>query len=133
GQIRRSLGDARSATVVLGEGLALLVDDLVPHRMGRAFHPALSLRTTLIRALIELGEFERAKDVGREVVDLAESLRHTGGIVMAYQAASRLPMAQGRFADAIPHLERALELSRQAGIPFSESVTVGYLGHAYTM
>ena len=133
GQIRRSLGDFRGAVVVLSEALALLVGDLTRTRMGRAFHPALSLRSNLVTCLGELGDFDRATAVAREGVDLAESLRHAGGLVVASGSAARLLIAQGHFADAIPPLERALELSRQTGIPFLESANAGNLGHAYTM
>jgi len=83
--------------------------------------------------LVELGEFERAAAVVDEIVDIAESLRHVAGLVVASATASRLLIAQGRFADAIPPLERALELSRQTGIPVLESINSGTLGHAYTM
>ena len=133
GQIRRSLGDFRGAAAVLSEALALLVGDLERQRLNRAFYPAISLRSTLGACLVDLGEFERATAVAHEAVDIAESLRHAAGLVVASGSASRLLIAQGRFADAIPPIERALELSRQAGIPLLESAAAGNLGHAYTM
>jgi tetratricopeptide (TPR) repeat protein len=133
GQIRRSLGDSRDAAAVLSEALALLVGDLVRQRLDRAFYPAISLRSNLVMCLVELGEFERATAVAREVVDIAESLGHAAGLVVAFTTTSRVLIAQGRFADAIPPFERALELSRQADIPVLESVAAGNLGHAYTM
>jgi tetratricopeptide (TPR) repeat protein len=132
GQIRRSLGDYRGAAAVLSRALALLVGDLARQRLNRAFHPAITVRSNLVACLIELGEFARAEPTAYEALAIAESLGHAAGVVVALGASAGPLIGQGRFADAIPHLERALALARQAG-PFLESAAGGNLGHAYTM
>jgi tetratricopeptide (TPR) repeat protein len=133
GLIRGSLGDYQGAVAPLSEALTLLVGDLAWQRLDRAFHPAISLRTTLVGCLLELGEFARARTVAQDAVDVAESLRHAGGLVLAFSTASRCSMGEGRFADAVPLLERALDLSCQAAIPYLEANMAGRLGHAYAM
>jgi tetratricopeptide (TPR) repeat protein len=124
------LGDYQQALAVLHDALGS-VDALPAHaRLGAAL-PAVTLRHSLTRTLAELGRFDDGVRHGQEAVHLADAAGHPFSLVQACRSLGCLHLARGSVARALPLLERALAVCRDADLPYSVPYTISALGCAY--
>jgi tetratricopeptide (TPR) repeat protein len=80
-----------------------------------------------------LGEFTEAMTHAEDALRLAREVDHAGSLVYAYRSLGFVSLRLGAISQAIPALERALELCRVAGISILFDVTAAHLGYAYTL
>jgi class 3 adenylate cyclase/tetratricopeptide (TPR) repeat protein len=131
GQISRSIGDYREGVAVLERAMELLGGDLGLQRLSAVIYPFVSVHNTLSNCLVELGEFDRAKAATSEALRFAEMKRHLGSVMMARGGTGFVLLTRGAFLEAIPWLERAVEISRQPGLASFYAVIGARLGLAY--
>jgi len=90
-------------------------------------------RARLVWCLAELGEFAEAMACGEEAVRIAREVDHTGSLVYAYQTLGFVQLRRGAIPQAVPPLERAVELCRAAQVRNLFDLTAAHLGHAYAL
>jgi tetratricopeptide (TPR) repeat protein len=81
----------------------------------------------------ELGTFAEGKAFGEEGLRIAKAVGHTGSLMLALWGFGLLALRQGNLSDALPFLERAMDLCRQVDIPLWFPRTAAALGAAYTL
>jgi len=87
----------------------------------------------LERCLVELGEFAEASLHGREALQIAEAVGQPYDVILACRANAHPQLVRGSVGDAMPFLERAVELCRSWNVRFLLSDTVTTLGSAYVL
>ena len=90
-------------------------------------------RTWLVLCLSELGDFEEALRRAHEAVELAESADHPFSLTSAFAGLGRVHLRRGRLDEAIPALERALELSTRWSIGLWAPILGSVLGYGYAL
>ncbi|HTS93688.1 MAG TPA: adenylate/guanylate cyclase domain-containing protein [Stellaceae bacterium] len=94
--------------------------------------PLLSMALAyLVRALAELGDFGEASELAAECVRIADAEMRPFSRIIAYLSAGYVRDRKGETAEAIPSLERALELSRSTEARLMTPIAAGFLGAAY--
>jgi tetratricopeptide (TPR) repeat protein len=101
-------------------------------RLGTATLGSVVSRAQLAWCLAELGEFTEAMARGESAVRIAGEVDHPSSLVFAYRSLGFVSLRQGAIPQAIPPLERAVELCRATeALPFD--VTAAHLGYAYAL
>jgi tetratricopeptide (TPR) repeat protein len=133
GNVYRSLGDYRRAVEYYRKNVACLHGALLQERFG--FHGLCSVhsRSILGAALAECGAFTEGRAPAAEGVRIAEAADHPYSRVLAYWAAGFRALRQGDLPQAIPMLERALDLAQGAHIRLLVPYVATLLGAAYTL
>ena len=131
GQVHRSMGNYRRGVEILDRVIGQLVGPLATDRMQRTLYPFVTTSNALSFCLSELGELERAGEVGNTAVMFAEPVQHRASLAVACVSATHPLLLQGRFEEAIPLLERALEIYRQSGMHAFYSEAALGLGMAH--
>jgi tetratricopeptide (TPR) repeat protein len=156
------MGDAEAATTAGQRALALamvcedqaLQVDAQLH-LGQAYHAVSEYRRAmemlrhnvplsdithdmhsaawLVWCLAEIGDFTDGIRYGREAIQGAEQLNHPYALVAIYGAVGLLYLRQGVLDQAIPLLERSLELCRSADILLMLPSIAAHMGAAYTL
>ncbi|HVI86542.1 MAG TPA: AAA family ATPase, partial [bacterium] len=90
-------------------------------------------RARLVWCLAELGEFREAAAQGEEVLRIAREVDYPGDLVYAYRSVGFVSLRRGAILQAIPPLERAVELCRGARMRSLFDVTAAHLGYAYAL
>jgi class 3 adenylate cyclase/tetratricopeptide (TPR) repeat protein len=80
--------------------------------------------------LAELGEFAEAMARGEEALQIAREVDQPGSLVYAYRSLAFVSLRRGAIPQAIPPLERAVELCRAAEMRYFFDITAAYLGYA---
>jgi predicted ATPase/class 3 adenylate cyclase len=106
-------GDYRGAESLLAEVVRSLEGDLARERCGLFGFPAVMSRAWLTRALAERGAFAQGLVYGQDAIRLAEALGHLHSMSYACWLVGYLHGLKGDFAEAVPLLERGLEVSRE--------------------
>jgi tetratricopeptide (TPR) repeat protein len=132
GQICRTVGGYRRAVTVLAQTVELLQGDRARERFGRPMYPAVIAREHLVKCLTELGEFRQAIATAEEGLRIAEALQQPGSLLIAHRTVCDPLLHQGKFHDALPRLERALELCT-TDLASWYPMTVAALGYVYAM
>ena len=70
---------------------------------------------------------------GDEGVFIAEAVDHPVSRIYAYMAIGIVHLHQGDFAEAIPTLQRAFQMSDRGDLLMARTMVAGYLGRAYTL
>ena len=83
--------------------------------------------------LAELGEFAEAMARGEEAVRIAREVDHPRSLVFAYRSLGLVSLRRGDVPQAIPPLERAVELCRVTPARVLFDVTAAHLGYAYAL
>jgi tetratricopeptide (TPR) repeat protein len=110
GLVHLNLGDYRRAADCFESNVVFLAGDLSRERFEMAQLPSVHSRTWLVSCLAELGEFAVALAHAREGMRIAESVSHPLTLIVAYFGVGQLYLKKGEIANAVPALERALEL-----------------------
>jgi tetratricopeptide (TPR) repeat protein len=127
-------GDYRRATDCLRQ-TAVALDGTRPHeRFGQ-----LILTDVLSRAILaawchaELGTFADGNTLGEEGLRIAEAVDQPGSLMFAYYGIGLLSLRQGDLSRALPLLERAMGICREADLPAFFPRMAAPLGVAYAL
>ena len=105
-------------------------DDLL---VSAALLGSVTTRAWLVWCLAELGEFTEARAHGEEALRIAHEADHPGSLVYAYRSLGFASLRRGAIPQAIPPLERAVELSRPAEVRLLFDIAAAHLGYAYAL
>ena len=83
--------------------------------------------------LAELGEFAEAMARADEAVRIAREIDHPRSLVVAYRSLGLVSLRRGDLMQAIPPLERSVELCRVIPVPALFDVSAAHLGYAYAL
>ncbi len=133
GWIYYVLGAHGRAIDLLTQSLAPLEGDLSAQRLGMPTLPSVMSRTYLTWSLAELGKFSEAAARAEEGLQIAERVGEPLSRIAAYTALGSLRRSKGDLEEAIPVLERACALCREANIVAWLPITAAELGYAYTL
>jgi predicted ATPase/class 3 adenylate cyclase len=126
-------GDCRAAIAVARAGLATVTQDSEAKLLMTGTAPSIVLRSVLIWALSETGDFDEGGREGRRTVSLAQELGNSIALVHASLGFGRLLLRKGDFSEAVPLLERAIDTCRTAQLPFHLAFLGATLGGAYAL
>ena len=134
GQAYHALGDYRRAIEPLTDAVEFFSEDRLRWRStGGGGFASIFCRAWLAWCLGELGETVAAEARVEDVVAIAERLGHPFSIVYAQSERGRFELSLGRVDAAIPALERALDVGRQAGLAIWFPWAAAALGRAYAL
>jgi class 3 adenylate cyclase/tetratricopeptide (TPR) repeat protein len=123
--IGQSTGHARQSAEAFGRVVEVLRGERGYERL------AVLSRGRLAWCLAELGEFAKATALAEETVRIASEVDYRSLVVSGRGLGFAL-LRQGAITQAIPPLERAVELCRVA-VPVFFDVTAAHLGYAYAL
>jgi tetratricopeptide (TPR) repeat protein len=83
--------------------------------------------------MAEQGAFAKGRELGDEMVRLAEAIGHPFSLSCAYYGIGHLYLRHGDFDKAIPALERSLEVSQVGHIRLLIPSRASTLGYAYAL
>jgi tetratricopeptide (TPR) repeat protein len=127
------LGDYRRAVDCFRRNAASLTGELIRERFGMTGLPAVMSRTWLVSCLADLGAFDEGAARGEEAVRLAQAVDDPFSLTQAYSALGSLYLRKGDLHQAIPVLERGLELCQVTSILTWFPTVAAALGYAYTL
>jgi class 3 adenylate cyclase/tetratricopeptide (TPR) repeat protein len=133
GSLYRSLGDYRRSGYFYQKNVAYLQGALLHEHFGLPGPASVGCRSHLVVPLAECGAFAEGRTHAEEAVHIAEATDHPYSRVIAYWAVGFLALRQGDLPQAIPALERALNLAQDAYIRLGISWVAAPLGAAYTL
>ena len=133
GIVYRSLGDYRRAVEFYRKNVACLHGALLQERFGLPGLASALSRSLLVSSLAECGAFTEGRAPAEEGVQIAEAADHPYSRVLAYWAVGFRALRQGDLPQAIPVLERALDLAQGAHIRLLVPQVAASLGAAYAL
>jgi tetratricopeptide (TPR) repeat protein len=133
GHVYRNLGDYRQAAECFQRNVASLHGNLLHEHFGLPGLVSVFSRSFLVENLTECGAFAEGIAPTEEGVRMAEAADHPFSRVVAYRAAGYRSLYQGDLPQAIPALERALDLAQEARIRLQVPLVASPLGTAYAL
>jgi len=134
GQTYYFLGDYGQSVELIRKTLRTLEGQDIRERYGLVVPPVVTLRNFLILCLSELGEFREATSIRQELTGIAQTLDQLPTAAIAYYNAGLINLQMGALDEAIPKLERGLEICRTANPPLVWfPTTASGLGTAYAL
>ena len=133
GQAYHALGKYQPAVDFYQRLLAAVEGERVGSHFGSHGLPLIFSRSWLTRALSELGRFDHGLAYAEEGVRLAEALGHPFSLTVAYWGVGYLHLRRGSARDAIPALERAVELCKTWNFLVGSPTSAALLGYAYAL
>ena len=124
-------GDYRQAMAACRQAIAALEGERRHARFGQTVLPVVQSRAYLSFCLAEVGAFAEGRAVGEEGRRIAEAVTHPVSLVFAYRGVGQLYLRQGDLHQALPALERAVDMCEEADLPFYFSLLAPDLGAAY--
>ena len=109
-------GDFRRAVETYRRAIAMLEGPLAQERLTRYSAMATGAYAFLVWALAELGEFEAAQGPANEALHISDTANRPFGRLQASFGLGFLHLRRGDFPQAIPVLERALEICRVSNL-----------------
>ena len=94
---------------------------------------SVSARERLAWSLAELGEFVEAMACAEEAARIAREVDQPRSLVYAYRSLGLVPLRRGDLVQAIPPLERAVELCRAIPAQVLFDIAAAHLGYAYAL
>jgi class 3 adenylate cyclase/tetratricopeptide (TPR) repeat protein len=128
-----NLGDYRRAMGFLRRNVVPLEGEQLRERFGMHGLPSVSSRTSLVWCLAELGAFAEGIAHGEEGVRIAEAVDRPFTRILAYRGVGELYLRKGDVHQAIPLLERSLELYQVGHIRLQFPQIASTLGYAYAL
>ena len=128
-------GDYRQGAEILSRAAEVLQGNRRHELLltGTAQLGSVSSRAQLAWCLAELGEFPEAMAHSEEAVRIAREVDHPASLIWAYRSLGFVSLRRGAIPQAIPPLERAVELCRTAQVRNYFDITAAHLGYAYAM
>src|SRR2546427_307269 len=102
-------------------------------RFGQSVLPAVQSGTYLSFCLAEVGAFAEGIAVGEAGLRIAETVKHPVNLMFAYWSVGLPYLRQGDLHQALPVLERAVDICQEADLPFYFPMTALALGSAYVL
>jgi class 3 adenylate cyclase/tetratricopeptide (TPR) repeat protein len=133
GRVYYSLGDYPQAIDLVRQNLVILDGALLRERFGLPGMPSVTSRDVLARCLAELGAFSEGLAHGEEGLRIAEAVNHPNSLSGACYGIGYIYLRKGDVHQALPWLERGLEVSRVWDIPLLFYVLSSTLGYAYVL
>jgi tetratricopeptide (TPR) repeat protein len=133
GQVYRNLGDYRRAVECFQKNVAGLHGEILRECFGLPGLASVISRSFLTLSLAECGAFAEGRAAAEAGVQLAEAANHPYSRVQAYRAVGFRALRQGDVQQAIPVLERALDLAQGAHIRLLVPRVAALMGAAYTL
>jgi class 3 adenylate cyclase/tetratricopeptide (TPR) repeat protein len=126
-------GAYRQAIDSLGQTVAFFDGARHRERFGHVFLPAVNSRAFLAMCHAELGLFAEGRALGEEGLRIAEAVAHPASLMHALWGIGLLALRQGDLPRALPLLERAMGICRDADLPAMFPGQAAALGAAYTL
>jgi tetratricopeptide (TPR) repeat protein len=133
GRAYHALGDYPQAIALLRQNVVSLEGALLHERFGLPGLPSVMSRDILARCLAEVGAFTEGLARSQESLRIAEAVDHPNSLMPACYSIGHVYLRQGAFHQAIPWLERGLEVCRVWDIPLLFHVSSAALGYAYVL
>ena len=133
GRAYYALGDYPQAIALLRQNLVALEGTLLWERFGLPGLPSVTSRDTLARCLAQLGAFTEGLAHGEDSLRIAEAINHPNSLIVACYVIGHVYLYQGAWHQAIPWLERGLDVCRVWDIPLLFSLVSSLLGYAYVL
>jgi class 3 adenylate cyclase/tetratricopeptide (TPR) repeat protein len=125
--------DYQRAIDSFGQTVAAFDESRHRERFGWVILPAVQSRAELAWCHAELGTFAAGRALGDEGRRIAEAVGHPLSLMVASWRSGLLSLRQGDLRTALPLLERAMDLSREADIPIWFPPMAVALGAAYNL
>jgi tetratricopeptide (TPR) repeat protein len=126
-------GDYRRAIDCYMQTVAALEGELRSERFGQVFLPAVLSRALIAACHAELGSFPEGRALGEEGFQIAETVAHPASLMYASWGIGLLSLRQGDMRRALPLLERAVAICRDAELPIYFPRMAAALGATYTL
>ena len=133
GMVGQTTGDYRQAAERLRRVVEALQGDRRYERLEAGALTSVFARDRLAWCLAELGEFAEAMARAEEAGRIAREIDHPRSLVFAYRSLGLVSLRRGDLMQAIPPLERAVELCRVIPAPALFDVSAAHLGYAYAL
>jgi class 3 adenylate cyclase/tetratricopeptide (TPR) repeat protein len=133
GAIALTRGDYRQSAEILSRVAEALPGDRRYEWLSAATSGSVGSRARLAWCLAELGEFAGAMARSEEAVRIAREADDSSSLVFAYRSLGFVSLRRGTISQAIPPLERAVELCRVAQVRILFDITAAHLGYAYAL
>ena len=133
GRVYHRLGDYPQAIDLLRQNLVPLDGALLREHFGLPGLPSVMSRETLARCLAELGAFTEGLAHAEESLRIAEAVNHPDSLSQACRGIGDVYLRKGDMPQAIPWLERGLEVSRAWDLPLRFYLVSSTLGYAYVL
>ncbi|MGH8066846.1 MAG: AAA family ATPase [Candidatus Entotheonellia bacterium] len=125
-------GDYYRAMDLLRQNVDILQGELLYEHFGGGITSVIS-RNLLSRCQAELGAFTEGLATAAEGLRVAEEVDHPFSVIVGCSAVGHLHLRQGNVRQAIPVLERAVDLCRVWHIPFQFPLAASDLGLAHAL
>jgi tetratricopeptide (TPR) repeat protein len=132
GRILYSRGDYRAAINVLESAAGVLREHAIKPSFGSHAGGIHACLPFLARALVEVGEFKKAVELGKESLQVCTAHNDAFGLVHAHFVLGFAHLRQGDIDQALPKLETGLDLARTKSVSFLEPLMCAAVGSAYT-
>jgi tetratricopeptide (TPR) repeat protein len=133
GYVCRSLGEYRQAAEYFRKNIESLDGDLLYERLGLPGLASVHARGGLAISLAECGAFDESTAPAEEGIRIAEAADHPYSRAHAYGQAGFRLVRKGDLEQAIPMLERLLDLVQGAQLRLWIPRVASYLGAAYAL
>jgi len=133
GSVHHAQGEYQRAMDCYRRTVAALDDALRRERFGQLILPAVHARTWLAWCCAEVGTFAEGIAMGEEGCRIAEAVGHQVSLILAYWVAGLPYLHQGDLSQALPLLERALDICQDVDLPFVFPWVASSLGLAYAL
>src|SRR5262249_7730824 len=133
GMSYQNLGDYRRAMAYLQRNVEALQGDRLGERAGLVAPISVLCRTRFVECLAELGDFAGGSQISQEGFRVVEALDHPPSLLFASRGVGFLPLRKGELGQAIPVLERSLELCRSLNLDQTLPLVASQLGYAYAL
>jgi tetratricopeptide (TPR) repeat protein len=133
GVVAQTMGEYRRAADRLRQAVEGLQGDRRYERVEVNVGTFVFGEDRLAWCLAELGEFAEAMAHADEVGRVARELDDPRSLVVANRSLGLVSLRRGDLVQAVPPLERSVELCRVTPAPFLLDVSAAWLGYAYTL
>jgi tetratricopeptide (TPR) repeat protein len=117
GYAYHALGNYRQAIACFGRTVAALDGPRRHERFGQLVLPAVSAYAFLAWCLAEVGRFAEGLALGDAGCRIAEEAEHPASLLFASWGAALASFYQGDLPQALPRLERAMDICHAADLP----------------
>jgi tetratricopeptide (TPR) repeat protein len=126
-------GDYQQTITYLEKNVTVLEGGLQREHFGLSGIPSVNSRAYLLWGLAERGAFAEGSRRAAEALQIAEATNHLYSLTIACFGVGFLSLRQGDLSQAIPVLERGLELCQSSGLLIRFPSLAATLGYAYAL
>ena len=126
-------GDCVEAEKLFGAICDMLGGEADFDRCGLPFLPAVISRSWMVWSLAERGEFNHARELGEQALEIANKVGHPFNIAHTYYDLGYYFYTKGETAQAVDALEKAHGIITEWSLTYLSPFISGFLGHAHTL